>query len=263
MMGRAVFVLITVFWVIMNVMLWRTEFSGAQTGGSPVSSAVVLEKLLTSPDPSTLEVRYQGRTMGYLHWYPDPGEEPQTVFAGDYVPQGMVQSARGLQVRLEGSVSPPSLGTGVRLDLELTLSTNRSWESLSIHAGTRQVQVSIRADGPAQQLEWRVTSQTLALENRVDLKDARDPRKLLGTFGKPLEPFLTAIPTDIELTEQLQWDARLDWMPFGNSKIRIYRLRTRWQDRYEATLLVNRAGEILRIDLPGGWRLFNEGLAGF
>jgi hypothetical protein len=263
MMGRAVFLLITVFWVVMNVLLWRIEFSGIGTGGSPVSSEVVLEKLLTSPDPSTLEVRHQGRTMGYLHWYPDPGEDPQTVFAGDYVPQGMVQSARGLQVRLEGSVSPPSLGTGVRLDLELTLSTNRSWEGMSLRAGTRQVQVNIQADGAAQELEWQVTTKTLALENRVSLKDARDPRKLLGIVGKPLEPFLTAFPTDLELSTPLRWDARLDWMPFGNSKIRIYRLRAHWQDRYEATLLVNRAGEILRIDLPGGWRLFNEGLAGF
>ena len=141
MTGRVVFGLITVFWVIMNVLLWRIEFSGKGTGGSPVSSDVVLERLLTSPDPSTLEVSHQGRTMGFLHWYPDPGEEPQTVFSGDYVPQGMVQSARGLEVRLEGSVSPPSLGTGVRLDLAVNLSADRAWKSLNFHAGSRQVQI--------------------------------------------------------------------------------------------------------------------------
>lgn len=262
-MSRLVFAGITVFWVIMNVLLWRAEFSASGAGGSPVSSEVVLEKLLTSPDPSTLELRYQGETVGYLHWYPDPGEELQEVFTGDYVPQGMVQSAHGLEVRLEGNVSPPGLGAGVRLDLELTLSTNRAWESLHFNASTRQVQVSVRAAQAQQQLEWQVQTQTFRLENRLDLKDARDARKLLGEVGRPLEPFLAAIPAELEFTAPLQWDARLDWMPFGNSKIRIYRLRARWQDRYEATLLINRAGEILQIDLPGGWRLFNEGLAAY
>lgn len=261
-MGRLIFVLIALFWVIMNALLWRLEFSGAGTGGTPVSAEVVLEKLLTSPDPSTLEVRYQGRTMGFLHWYPDPGEEPEEVFSGDYVPQGMVQSGRGLQLRLEGSVTPPALGSGVRIDVDLALSTNRAWQSLNFQAGNRQLQVSLRADAPGQTLEWRVTTGALKLENRVSLQEARDPRKLLGAVGEPLQPFLAAVPTDLQLSDPLQWDARLDWMPFGNSKIRVYRLRARWQDRYEATLLINRAGEILRIDLPGGWRLFNGSLAG-
>lgn len=263
MTSRIVFGLITLFWVIMNVLLWRSEIVGSAAGGSPVSLAVVLEKILTSPDPSTLEIRCQGQAAGFLHWYPDPGEELQTALSEDYVPQGMVSTERGLQVRLEGSVSPPALETHLRLDLELTLDAQRAWKTVSFRGGNRQAQVTVNIDQPEQRLDWRVQTGDYTLEHQVDLRETLDPQKLLGPVGKTLAPFLSTLPGDLTLADNLEWDARLDWMPFGSSRIRIYRVKIRWQDRYEATLLVNRAGELLRVDLPGGWRLYNEGLAAF
>jgi hypothetical protein len=271
MMSRIGLLAVTAFWITMNILLWRAEVGGAGRGGNPVSTQVVLERLLTSPDPATLEVRQQGKSVGYLHWYPDPGEEPNTVFASDFVPEGMVRVPRGLQVRLEGNITLGALGTsGTRLhvDLEVQLSTNRQWQAFSLHLGNRSDQLRIRASEVDQELDWRYTREGLQFGNRVDLRDARDPVKLLGDLAGPLSPWLTGpwsamLETPESAGALVEYDAWLDWLPLGTSRVRIYRLRIQLAGRYEATVLVNRAGEVLRVDLPGGWRLLNEGLASF
>jgi len=43
--------------------------------------------------------------------------------------------------------------------------------------------------------------------------------------------------------------------------VQVYRLHTRLLDRYEINIMVSRAGEILRVDLPGDYRVVNDRLA--
>jgi hypothetical protein len=262
-MGRLTFLGVTLFWVVMNLLLWRREFGGGSSGGTPVSVDVVVEKLLTSPDPSTLELKYQGKTAGFLHWYPDPGEETQEVYSEGYIPQGMVGGERSLEVRLEGNLTPPSGGAGLRLDVVLRLGVGRDWETVSIQGGNRQLQLKIGADRALGELTWYVKTPEMTLEDRVLLSEDRDTREFLGMLGVGAEPFLSLLPLDSVGGNGAEWSAELGWIPFGNSRIRVYRLRGRWQGGYEVALLVNRAGEVLRVELPGGVRLFNEGLVGF
>jgi hypothetical protein len=268
MMGRLGLLVVTLFWVTMNVLLWRNEFAGSNRGGSPVALEGVVERLLTSPDPATLEVRQNGKPVGFFHWYPDPGEEPNRIYAGDYVPEGMVKSARGLLLRLDGNVSPPGTGTRLRVDLELRLATNRVWSEFNLVLGTRTAHISIRAHHERQTLDWRITRDRTVLEDRIDLREATDPEKLLAQLAGPMAawisgPWTAALPQGADRRNLLDADARLDWMPLGSSKVRIYRVRVRLAKRYEAVLVINRAGEVLRVDLPGGWRLVNEGLTSF
>ena len=58
----------------------------------------------------------------------------------------------------------------------------------------------------------------------------------------------------------LEWESRSDWLNLGSSRIRIYRLRARWMNRFDIVLLISRAGEILRITLPGDLELRNEAM---
>ena len=265
-MSRLGFILITLFWVTMNLLLWRAEY-GQSGGGSPVPVDVVLDKLLTSPDPSTLEIRHQGAVVGFAHWYPDPGEESERVFSEAYIPEGMVRSDLGLQVRFDANLSLPEQGPRLRLDAALRLAPDRSWQTLDLQAATRDFQVALRFNKPEQQLEWRVQASDFLLSNTLDLRDARDPRILFKGVGEPLEslfagPWGAMVPDRLDLASGLQTEARLDWLPVGTSRVRIYRLRARWQHRYEAVLLINRAGEVLRLELPGGWQVINQGLTG-
>jgi hypothetical protein len=262
-MGRFIFLGVTLFWLVMNLLLWRREYGGIDGGGTPVSVEVVVEKLLTSPDPSTLELKYQGKTAGFLHWYPDPGEEPQSVYSEEYVPQGMVVGGRSLEVRLEGNLTPPSGGAGLRLDVVLRLGVGREWESVSIQGGNRQLHLKIEADRALGEVAWNVKTPGVTLEDRVLFSEDRKPAEVLGMLGGVAEPFLSLVPLDSLEGGGMEWSAELGWMPFGNSRIRVYRLRGRWQGGYEVEMLVNRAGEILRAELPGGVKFFNEGLAGF
>lgn len=266
-MARMGFILITLFWVIMNLLLWQAEY-GRGGGRSNVPLRGVLDKLLTSPDPSTLEVRHQGDVVGFAHWYPDPGDESGKVYSEAYIPEGMVREEQGLQVRLDANLSLPNLGTRLRLDATLKLAPDRTWESLDFQVVARDIRVALRMSEPDQELEWRLHGPSLSLANKVHLRDARDPRRLLSGLGEPFESFLAApwagtLPDQLDLTRGLQTEAQLDWLPMGASRMRVYRLRVRWQDRYEAVLLINRAGEVLRLDLPGGWRVTNQGLTGF
>jgi len=250
------------------VLLWRREYASSHHAGSEVALHGVVERVLTSADPATLEVRQGGKSIGFLHWYPDPGEEPNQVYAADYVPEGMVKTDRGLVLRLDGNLSPSGPGTRVRLDLELHLDTNRVWQEFNLVLGTRTAQASIHANHAGEVLDWRVVRDGTAMENQIDLRDAAEPGKLLGDLAGPWSawtssPWTETLAGSAPRKNLMDAEAWLDWMPLGSSKVRIYRLRLRFLDRYEAVLLINRAGEVLRVELPGGWKLVNSGLSNF
>ena len=65
MRSRFLFLFITLFWLTMNFLLWRSEFGGHQKVGSAVSLDVVVEKILTAPDASSLEVYHHGNKIGF------------------------------------------------------------------------------------------------------------------------------------------------------------------------------------------------------
>ena len=50
-------------------------------------------------------------------------------------------------------------------------------------------------------------------------------------------------------------------MRIGRTAVQVYRVRTRVLDRYEVCAIVSRAGEILRVELPGQVILVNDRLA--
>ncbi|HZL13466.1 MAG TPA: hypothetical protein VFC85_04935 [Verrucomicrobiae bacterium] len=67
MIGRATFFLLAAFWVTMNVLLWRTEYS---PGGGHISIPVdlVWRKILTAPDASSLNVYQNGQRTGFFEF---------------------------------------------------------------------------------------------------------------------------------------------------------------------------------------------------
>jgi hypothetical protein len=67
--GQA-FLLIALFWVTMNVLLWRAEYSARDEAGSVVPVGVAWQRILTAPDRSSLalavkwEARYDTLKIG-------------------------------------------------------------------------------------------------------------------------------------------------------------------------------------------------------
>src|SRR5262245_44408715 len=113
MFNRVYFPLIVLFWVVMNVLLWRAEFGGGTEAVSSVSSEVVWQKILTAPDDSTLEITWNGKRIGYCRWVANVGEELATgkIASEDYTPEGMIRRLGRYTVDLEGNVlsgEPPT-----------------------------------------------------------------------------------------------------------------------------------------------------------
>ena len=60
MIPRGAFILVTAFWVAMNVLLWRAEY-GSRNAGVPVPLDLVCRKILTAPDASAMSVFQDGQ----------------------------------------------------------------------------------------------------------------------------------------------------------------------------------------------------------
>ena len=76
-------------------------------------------------------------------------------------------------------------------------------------------------------------------------------------------PQLSQLGGGSELSTRMPWTARTDWMQVGGTRVQVYRLEGRLSERHEVTVLVSRVGEIMRVDLPGGFSLINEMLVNF
>ena len=72
---RFYLLLVTAFFLTMNVLLWRSEFGSRGHLGAPVPADFVWEKVLTSPDHSSLEIRHHGVKIGRAQWAASIGED--------------------------------------------------------------------------------------------------------------------------------------------------------------------------------------------
>src|SRR5689334_14386509 len=94
MLSRIAFLLITVFWLVMMVLLWRSEYIGNRGLGASVPLEVVWQKILTAPDNSSLEISHHGQKIGYCRWATIVGDDLSelTAKADEAPPEGMVES---------------------------------------------------------------------------------------------------------------------------------------------------------------------------
>jgi hypothetical protein len=265
MARRVIFVVLTLFWVTMNVLLWRSEIRGLGSAGAPVAVRGVLDRVLTAPDPSTLEVVHRGRSLGYVHWYPDSGgEESENPLSSAYVPEGMVRRERGLELRLDGNVLLPDRRSRIQFDVGFELTPKRDVHQFTLAAAMRPVRLEITMEGPARQLTWRLDNAGAQSGGVLSLEDSGDLTTFLNQLGLPLIPApLTTLPASTPAADLHEWEARLDWLRLGRSQVRCYRLRLRLLEQFEIIAYVNRAGELLRIELPGEVRLYNSALVSF
>jgi hypothetical protein len=260
---------VVLFWATMNVLLWRAEVGAGARGGSPVSWDVVVDKVLTAPDPSTLELLHHGRRIGYCHWFPDTGGEPPgaTKLSVDYVPEGMVRESHGYLLKMDGQFEIEELDLRPRFSAELSLAPDRTWKEFVLNISLRPTLLSLRGHADRQELTWSYQDGTSSRSNTLSLAQLRDPQALLRSLGTPWAALLSAsLPPGVASPQShpaqfgLEWRARTDWIGVGHSRLRGYRMEARLFDRHSLVIRVNRAGEILRVELPNGIVLVNEEL---
>lgn len=265
-MSRVVMIVVTGFWLTMNVLLWQTEFGSRKNGGT-VPVETVWEKILTAADDSSLTVYHEGKLVGACHLRTAVGEEWSRI-SDENMPAGPPDKSRGYHLRVDGSAVLPQLTNRVRFEGELKLDKTRQWQELSTRVTMRPVTWEIHSIAAQQTVHLKAQGLAEGFDVVLQFSDLKNPAvltyKLLGPAAAELaaEAGLHAVPTDTSTRAfGLKWKAQEDLIRIGRTAVQVYRLRTQVMDRYEVSVIVSRAGEILRVELPGEVTLVNDRLA--
>jgi len=270
MFSRAVFILITLFWVAMNLLLWRAEYGGRNSGGSPVPPAVVWQKMLTAPDSSSLTVLHHGKKIGFCQWVTSVGEELAHLTEGEVPPKGMAERMAGYRIQIEGNLALEDFTTRVRFDGNLKLSPTQLWQEFNARVNLRPTVVEVHSVAAEQTIRLQGGDGGERFERTIRFSELRNPQALLAEFSGPLAlglwgnlelpgGKLSAAP----LAAGLKWEAQNDSVKIGHARVRAYRLQARLLDRYQVAIFVSGVGEILRVELPDEILLINDQLANF
>ena len=269
MSPRVSFFLITAFWLTMNVLLWRSEFGGRGQAGSPVSAAVVWQKMLTAPDNSSLDITHHGKKIGFCRWASNVGEELSTGQPStEALPlEGTVKKLAGFRIDFEGNLALPNFTNRLRFDLRLTLGSDQAWRAFDLRLASRPFTWRILSRAAERKLTLKNEAEPGQSEFVIGFDDLNDSARLLQQFGgTPFPMNLAAMGappsavTNAPVTLGLTWAAFHDWLPVGRAKIRVYRLQTQVLDKYAARIFTSRVGEILRLELPDEIVLVNSAI---
>jgi hypothetical protein len=268
-------VLAAAFWATMSVLLWRAEFGGRSNLTSTLPPEQVWQRVLGAADYYRLEIQHHRRPIGFMRWFSavieeDPAAAPASG-PDPFAPEGRVARPARYHLDLDGMISIGEERRSLRFDLNAVFSSNRDWRELELRADYRGESWQLKASAPEQRLTVGARGGAEEWSRTVSFEQLRDPEGLVREFAGPWALALLGAPLaglrtpggPPDLSLGLRWEARTDWMRFGQSRLRVYRLEARLLDRYQVRAFISRAGEILRVELPDEVVLVNEGLASF
>jgi hypothetical protein len=272
MLSRLTFLTIAIFWVTMNFLLWRSEFGGRNEMPSSIPAEKVWEKVLTAPDTSSLNIYHHGKNIGYCKWSANVTQNRADAMTNpdEFEPEGMVKFPSRYQLDLEGNVYVSALTNSARFNLALGLSTNRAWQDLSIHTSIRPSTWDLRAQSQTQTVQLSTEDESGRWERAYKFSDLQNPEFLMNEFGGTVGWMLMAGLGSSSKSNRLStlslglnWEAHNDWMRFGHSRVRVYKLEAKILDRYKIYLFVSRVGEILWVHFPDDLVLSNDAFTHF
>jgi hypothetical protein len=267
MLSRFIFLSIAAFFVLMNVLLWRAEIVSRSKGGAPVPIENVWRRMITAPNGSTLEIQHHGQKIGIFHWMPSVAEAARKdKFAPVEMPEGMVRFPVSFDIDCNGTVflSPEQR---LRFNFDLKLSTNYAWQEFALSLNIRPALLEVISLASNETVMFKMDDGHMRTERTWTFKEFQRPERILRDVAGPVLPGLISLiggPLDLkEITQaagRLRWEARNERLVMGNARVRVYSLKLRLIDGYEARVLVSPIGEILRIELPDELTLIHEDL---
>jgi hypothetical protein len=256
MTSRFTFIAITVFWVTMNVLLWRAEY-GSHGSEASVPASLVWRKILTAPDASSLSIYQDGERSGFCEFSTSVETEMAKLDEDKPPPEGVVTRA-GYQIRLNGNTSLGDFTNRLRFDGRLNFSSSRQWRELNLKLSSHTASVEIHSLATNQTVQLKIISDGNVVEREFAFADLEDPNALLrefaGNFGGGLLGALDlpALPQEsAALAQHIHWEAHRDRLKIGNEPVSVYRLETRVFD-HPIVIYASTLGEILRVELPDG-----------
>jgi hypothetical protein len=268
MASRLLVAVLGVFWLTMSVLVWRTEYGNASFAGTPLNPNVVWRKILTSPDSSSLSIQLRGKRIGFCHLIASVDKQYDTPPSAD-LPEGLVRRIDGYNLDLSGTITFPEGNQNMRFDGGMLLEQNLDWVEFSLQLIARPLVVKLTSTRESGLVHVHIESPELSLDRTLRLNQLGQPEtwltELFGPAGSVLAEALPLVEPNIDSSippQALLWTARTDRIQIGRNTTQIYRLELRPMEGYQATILVSRAGEILKVQLPDKLTLVNEALTG-
>jgi hypothetical protein len=256
MIPRIIFLSIAAFWVVMNLLLWRSEY-GSRGSGISVPVELVWRKVLTAPDASSLTVYQNGQKTGFCEFATSVEQAMAALDEDKLPPEGIVARA-GYQIRFNGNVSVGEYTNRLTFNGRLQFSSSRAWRELTLKLSSHGAIVEIHSAATNQILHLKITADGAVIERDFTFADLQNPNALLRSFAGDIgagllgDLDLPVIPqTSTALAGSLRWEARHDRLMVGREPVSAYRLETRVLD-HPIVIYVSTLGEILYIELPGG-----------
>jgi hypothetical protein len=253
MNARLTFFAFTIFWVTMNVLLWRAEY-GSLAGDTPVPFELVWRKILTAPDASSLSVYQNRERMGYCEFSSSVGQQMATLDEANPPPEGFVARA-GYQVHLAGNVALGDFTNRLKFDGRIRFRNTREWQEMSLKVTARFAIIELHSFATNQSVHVKITNEGINLERDLTFDEIKNPNAILRAFGGDFTDALLGamdlpLLTPAAATQQIIWDARRTRVRIGSELVPVYRLQTSLLG-HDAIVDVSTLGEILRVDLPG------------
>jgi len=272
MFSRITFPLITLFWLTMTYLLWRSEYVGQNQVGSNVPVELVWRKILTAPDNSSLQMMHGDHKVGYCRWASNIGLDlaAARMLADDAPPEGMAGAPANYRLDFEGNVAVDGLPGRLKFDSEIKLSSSNTWQEVHVRLKIGSEAWEVHASAALQTVQLLTSDRRGGIESKSErefkFSELQDPAALMQEFNLPasfgmlgmLGPLPGGQKGDLSLG--VHWTARNDWIKIGQTSVRAYRLEATVLERYRMRIIVSQVGEILLVDLPDGWRLENEQL---
>ena len=219
MLARAALIVLTLFWLAMNVLLWRSEFGPRNPMGSVVPVAAVWQKVLTAPDDSALEISHRGKKIGFCHWSANQSRERAAgkTVSEEVLPEGSVERLTSYRVDFDGTVRVGDLPHPLRFDLSMKFATNHLWQELHLRLGLRPNVWELHTVAADQDLRLKIGDGEDQYERVFRFADLKNPQALMREFANPTWLALLSaagLPassgTVSALAPGLAWEARND-----------------------------------------------------
>jgi hypothetical protein len=255
MLPRFLFLLIAVFWVAMNLLLWRAEY-GSHGAGISVPPALVWRKILTAPDISSLNVFQNGERTGFCEFSTRVEQEMAALDESDAVPK-KINSRAGYQILFNGNVSLGDYTNRLTFNGQIEFSRQREWREVNLKLSSHAGAIEIHSLAAEQTVHLTIASDGVTNKMVFSFADLQNPNTLWNAFLGNLGGWAAGLdlPIDLQtpstLAQNIHWEARLERLKLGGESVSAYRLEARILDR-PIVIYVSTLGEILRVELPGG-----------
>jgi hypothetical protein len=263
MRSRIFFAGVTIFWLVMNYLLYRSLWGGHSGFAASVPLQTVWEKILTAPDNSSLDIYNGDQKIGFGRWGAGTVDSPligSKVLSAEYQPGRPAEKLTGYGLSFEGSAMIGG-SNHVRFQTSLSLDTNQTWIDLRIHASVRPNTWSLLAVAAKQSVVVNGDDGNGVWNKTWSFSELENPQTWLGDFVDPAALGFLGLNRSLLDAKSAgpQWEAHEDRMNFGQSKLRVYRLDSSVLGQH-IEVVVSRIGEILWVDLPFHISLRNQAI---